>query len=102
MLTSIFGILAREVCMDGRHYADSTPGLPRVCAALPFLRARDVIDNYNPDILNFDDGTQFDFDTGGPEVSDLRAWLGKPGVAPQIMADYKTRMCSRMTDIWRE
>ncbi len=51
------------------------------------LRVQDVIDNYNPDILNFDDGAQFDFDAGGPKL-DLKVWLGIPDLAPQIMAYY--------------
>jgi len=29
------------------------------------LRVQDVIDSYNPDILNFDDGARFGFDDGG-------------------------------------
>ena len=51
------------------------------------LRVQDVIDNYSPDILNFDDGAQFDFDAGGPKL-DLKVWLGIPDLAPQIMAYY--------------
>jgi alpha-L-fucosidase len=50
-------------------------------------RVQDVIDHYNPDILNFDDGAQFDFDAGGPKL-DLKVWLGIPDLAPQIMAYY--------------
>jgi alpha-L-fucosidase len=51
------------------------------------LRVQDVIDNYSPDILNFDDGAQFDFDAGGPKL-DLKVWLGIPDLAPEIMAYY--------------
>jgi alpha-L-fucosidase len=51
------------------------------------LRVQDVIDHYSPDILNFDDGAQFDFDAGGPRL-DLKVWLGIPDLAPQIMAYY--------------
>jgi alpha-L-fucosidase len=51
------------------------------------LRVQDVIDHYSPDILNFDDGAQFDFDAGGPTL-DLKVWLGIPDLAPQIMAYY--------------
>ena len=51
------------------------------------LRVQDVIDNYSPDILNFDDGAQFDFDAGDPKL-DLKVWLGIPDLAPQIMAYY--------------
>jgi alpha-L-fucosidase len=51
------------------------------------LRVQDVIDHYSPDILNFDDGAQFDFDAGSPKL-DLKVWLGIPDLAPQIMAYY--------------
>ena len=50
------------------------------------LRVQDVIDNYNPDILTFDDGAKFNFDAGGPGAPDLGVWLGIPDLAPQIMA----------------
>jgi len=52
------------------------------------LRVQDVIDHYNPDILNFDDGANFDFDAGGKFAPDLGVWLGIPDLAPQIMAYY--------------
>lgn len=53
-------------------------------------RVQDVIDNYSPDILNFDDGAQFDFDRGTPNM-DLAVWLGVPDLAPQIMAYFYNR-----------
>jgi alpha-L-fucosidase len=51
-------------------------------------RVQDVIDNYSPDILTFDDNAQFDFDAGGKFAPDLGVWLGIPDLAPQIMAYY--------------
>ena len=42
------------------------------------LRVQDVIDHYSPDILNFDDGAQFDFDAGGPKM-DLNGLAGNSG-----------------------
>jgi alpha-L-fucosidase len=59
------------------------------------LRVQDVIDNYNPDILNFDDGAQFAFDAGGPSAPDLKVWLGIPDLAPQIMAYYYNKNVQR-------
>jgi alpha-L-fucosidase len=50
------------------------------------LRVQDVIDKYSPDILNFDDNAQFDFDAGGKFAPDLGVWLGIPDLAPDIMA----------------
>jgi alpha-L-fucosidase len=55
------------------------------------LRVQDVIDKYDPDILNFDDGTKFTFDDGGTGAPDLKVWLGIPDLAPQIMAYYYNR-----------
>ena len=51
-------------------------------------RVQDVIDQYEPDILNFDDGAHFTFDEGGKWAPDLAVWLGIPDLAPQIMAYY--------------
>jgi hypothetical protein len=50
------------------------------------LRVQDVIDNYAPDILTFDDGAKFNFDDGGEGAPDLKVWLGIPDLAPEIIA----------------
>ncbi|HXN47488.1 MAG TPA: alpha-L-fucosidase [Bryobacteraceae bacterium] len=47
------------------------------------LRVQDVIDQYNPDLLYFDDNCDWDFDQGGGAV-----WLGMPELTPHIMAYY--------------
>lgn len=47
------------------------------------LRVQDVIDRYNPDLLYFDDNSDWDFDRGGGSV-----WLGMPELTPHIMAYY--------------
>jgi alpha-L-fucosidase len=47
------------------------------------LRVQDVIDQYNPDLLYFDDNCDWDFDRGGGAV-----WLGMPELTPHIMAYY--------------
>ena len=47
------------------------------------LRVQDVVDQYNPDLLYFDDNCDWDFDRGGGAV-----WLGMPELAPHIMAYY--------------
>jgi alpha-L-fucosidase len=47
------------------------------------LRVQDVIDQYNPDLLYFDDNSDWDFDRGGGGV-----WLGMPELTPHIMAYY--------------
>jgi alpha-L-fucosidase len=47
------------------------------------LRVQDVIDQYNPDLLYFDDNSDWDFDRGGGSV-----WLGMPELTPHIMAYY--------------
>ena len=72
--------------INGKPHAKNSPCPEFVQQFL--LRVQDVIDNYNPDILNFDDGAQFDFDTGGPGAPDLKVWLGIPDLAPQIIAYY--------------
>lgn len=75
--------------LNGRPHAKNTPCPEFVQQFL--LRVQDVIDNYNPDILNFDDGAQFTFDDGGLGAPDLKVWLGIPDLAPQIMAYYYNR-----------
>ena len=72
--------------INGKPHAKSSPCPEFVQQFL--LRVQDVIDHYNPDILNFDDGAQFDFDSGGPGAPDLKVWLGIPDLAPQIIAYY--------------
>ena len=72
--------------INGRPYLKNTPCPEFVQQFL--LRVQDVIDNYSPDILNFDDGAQFDFDAGGKFATDLKVWLGIPALAPQIMDYY--------------
>ena len=47
------------------------------------LRVQDVVDQYNPDLLYFDDNCDWDFDRGGGAV-----WLGMPELTPHIMAYY--------------
>jgi alpha-L-fucosidase len=47
------------------------------------LRVQDVIDQYSPDLLYFDDNCDWDFDRGGGAV-----WLGMPELTPHIMAYY--------------
>ena len=72
--------------LNGKPHAKNTPCPEFVQQFL--LRVQDVIDNYSPDILNFDDGARFTFDAGGPFAPDLKVWLGIPDLAPQIMAYY--------------
>jgi alpha-L-fucosidase len=47
------------------------------------LRVQDVIDQYNPDLLYFDDNSDWDYDRGGGGI-----WLGMPELTPHIMAYY--------------
>ena len=75
--------------LNGKPHAKNTPCPEFVQQFL--LRVQDVIDSYNPDILNFDDGAQFVFDKGGVWAPDLGVWLGIPDLAPQIMAYYYNR-----------
>ena len=72
--------------INGKPHAKNTPCPEFVQQFL--LRVQDVIDSYSPDILNFDDGAQFNFDAGGQSAPDLGVWLGIPDLAPQIMAYY--------------
>jgi alpha-L-fucosidase len=75
--------------LNGTPHAKNTPCPEFVQQFL--LRVQDVIDKYDPDILNFDDGAQFTFDDGGAWAPDLKVWLGIPDLAPQIMAYYYNR-----------
>ena len=70
--------------LNGKPHKKNTP-CPEFVQQF-MLRVQDVIDSYNPDILNFDDGTKFTFDDGGTGAPDLKVWLGIPDLAPQIMA----------------
>ena len=72
--------------INGKPHLKNTPCPEFVSQFL--LRVQDVIDNYNPDILCFDDNAQFDFDKGGRFAPDLGVWLGIPDLAPSIMAYY--------------
>jgi alpha-L-fucosidase len=72
--------------LNGKPHKKNTP-CPEFVQQF-MLRVQDVIDKYNPDILNFDDGTKFTFDDGGIGAPDLKVWLGIPDLAPQIMAYY--------------
>ena len=52
------------------------------------LRVQDLIDQYNPDLLYFDDNCDWDFDAGAPFGRKLDVWLGMPELTPPIMAYY--------------
>ena len=52
------------------------------------LRVQDLIDQYNPDLLYFDDNCDWDFDAGAPSGRELKVWLGMPELTPPIMAYY--------------
>jgi len=52
------------------------------------LRVQNLIDQYNPDLLYFDDNCDWDFDAGAPAGRKLDVWLGMPELTPPIMAYY--------------
>ncbi|MGA8086790.1 MAG: alpha-L-fucosidase [Terracidiphilus sp.] len=52
------------------------------------LRVQDIIDQYDPDLLYFDDNCDWDFDAGAPSGKELNVWLGIPELTPPIMAYY--------------
>ena len=59
------------------------------------LRVQDLIDQYNPDLLYFDDNCDWDFDAGAPSGRKLDVWLGMPELTPPIMAYYYNANMSR-------
>ena len=67
--------------LNGRPHSKDDPCPEFVETFL--LRVQDVIDKYNPDLLYFDDNSDWDFDRGGGAV-----WLGMPELTPHIMAYY--------------
>ena len=67
--------------LNGRPHDKSDP-CPEFVESF-MLRVQDVIDQYNPDLLYFDDNSDWDFDRGGGDV-----WLGMPELTPHIMAYY--------------
>ena len=67
--------------LNGRPHAKDDP-CPEFVEDF-MLRVQDVIDQYQPDLLYFDDNCDWDFDRGGGAV-----WLGMPELTPHIMAYY--------------
>ena len=59
------------------------------------LRVQDLIDQYNPDLLYFDDNCDWDFDAGAPAGRKLDVWLGMPELTPPIMAYYYNAILRR-------
>ena len=52
------------------------------------LRVQDIIDQHHPDLLYFDDSSDWSFDAGAPAGRELKVWLGIPELTPPIMAYY--------------
>jgi alpha-L-fucosidase len=72
--------------INGRPHAPTDPCPEFVDDFM--LRVQDVIDQYNPDLLYFDDNCDWDFDAGAPSGRRLGVWLGIPELTPPIMAYY--------------
>ncbi len=72
--------------INGRPHAGNDPCPEFVDDFM--LRVQDVIDQYNPDLLYFDDNCDWDFDAGAPSGRKLDVWLGIPELTPPIMAYY--------------
>lgn len=71
---------------NGRPHAGNDP-CPEFVEDF-MLRVQDVIDQYDPDLLYFDDNCDWDFDAGAPSGRKLGVWLGMPELTPPIMAYY--------------
>jgi alpha-L-fucosidase len=78
------GLDPRE--LNGRPHAPADPCPEFVDNFM--LRVQDLIDQYNPDLLYFDDNLDWWFDRGAPSGRELNVWLGMPELAPHIMAYY--------------
>ena len=72
--------------LNGRPHGKDDPCPEFVESFL--LRVQDLIDQYNPDLLYFDDNCDWDFDRGAPSGRVLNVWLGMPELTPHIMAYY--------------
>jgi len=81
------------VSLNGPPHAKNSPCPEFVEHFL--ARVQDVIDQYDPDMLTFDDGVKFSFDAGWAGAPDLGVWLGIPDLAPQIIAYYYNRNMER-------